>query len=457
MPDTEVTLAAFDKIEQWLARWAHDAPLPPSTRLTPRYRYRLICLQIIICDVKEAEQLCSEDMLWNTTNLVTKTYRKVIQTLQGSSLAVTKRKVEKAYAHSLTTAQEFYRAYLLRICSAYKSKEMARNKELDRMCRGPDKQEGSIPPTIPPGNPDVQAFVDKSFPKTLIFLGDLSRYRTLLRPRNRSFNTALTYYSLANELMPNSGYGFHQSGVIYSEEGDHLQIVYNMYRAAIAVEQPHPLAQTNLEREFRTLRDQAPTATKGSMEAMVSWFVKLHAFYYKGEEFLGQKELENEVDNRLAMSLRKGLETDVHSFVLKMALINISAYVFGLQRTQGMVHKRQLYAACADNISGLGPGEITLLPVHPAAEHPHHQYHRSRAQGRTRRCRPERHVPDIGHRDGQISAEVPSGHLPDPARVSHLHDLAGVLQQGPHGIPILPGAPVCGNVPDFGTDADLVA
>ena len=375
-------------------------PLSPLHRLTPGQRYRLICLQIIICDVKEAEELCSEDMLWNTTNLVTKTYRKVIQTLQGSSLAVTKRKVEKAYAHSLTTAQEFYRAYLLRICSAYKTKEMARNRELDRICRGPDKQEGSIPPTIPPGNPDVQAFVDKSFPKTLVFLGDLSRYRTLLRPRNRSFGTALTYYSLANELMPNSGYGFHQSGVIYSEEGDHLEIVYNMYRAAIAVEQPHPLAQPNLEREFRNLRDQAPTATKGSVEAMVSWFVKLQAFYYKGEEFPGQKELENEVDNRLSMALRKGSDSQVDIVVLKMALINISAYVFGLQRTQGMVHERQLYTACTDDISGLGQGQITLLPVHPAAQHPHHQYHCSRAQSRTPGSRPERHVPDICHRGG---------------------------------------------------------
>ncbi|KAK1826944.1 hypothetical protein QBC39DRAFT_186553 [Podospora conica] len=317
VPDTEAILAAFEKIENWLAR------------------YRLICIQIIICDVKEAEELCSEDMLWNTTNLVTRTYRKVIQTLQGSSLAVTKRRVERVYGHSLTTAQEFYRTYLLRICSAYKTKELARNKELDRICRGPhDKQEGLISPTIPPGNPDVQAFVDKSFPKTLIFLGDLSRYRTLLRSRNRSFSTALTYYALANELMPNSGYGFHQSGVIYCEEGNHLEIVYNMYRAAIAVAQPHPLAQANLEREFRTLRDQPPTPTRGTLEAMVSWFVKLHAFYYKGDDFSGQKELENEVDNRLSMALRKGTGPHVDAVLLKMALINISAWVFGLQRTQ---------------------------------------------------------------------------------------------------------------------------
>ena len=324
-------------------------------RLTHCERYRLNCLQIIICDVNKAKELSSEDMLWNTINSVTKTYRKVIHALQSPSLTVTKRKVEKAYYNSLVTAQLFYRTYLLRICGAYKVKEFERNKELDRICRGPDNEIVSGPPTIPPGNPDVQAFVDKSFPKTLIFLGDLSRYRTLLRPRNRSFATALTYYALAIEMMPNSGYGYHQSGVIYYEEGNHFEILYNMYRAAIAPEQPHPHAKNNLEREFRDLREQPPAATKGSLEAMVSWFVKLHAYYYKGDEFSGQKELENEVDNRLSMALKKSSDPSVDMVLLKMALINISAYVFGLQRTQGMVCEPQTLGTLrADHARKLG-------------------------------------------------------------------------------------------------------
>ncbi|KAK0710963.1 hypothetical protein B0H67DRAFT_270148 [Lasiosphaeris hirsuta] len=289
-------------------------------------KFRLFCLEIIMSDIRAANQKGVEDALWQIHCLVTKAYRKVTGSLQGSGLAVLKRKVEKLYIAYITTSQSFYRAYLQRFCGSYKMKELER---VARLVKFEQPALNQVP--VNAADPEVEALITISFHKTLIYLGDLSRYRTLIRSRDRSFNSALTYYALANEIIPESGYGYHQSGVIYAEAHNHLEIVYHMLRA-IACDQPHPLAATNLEREFRDLRELKAGGAKGSQEAMVSWFVKLHAFYFQGQEFTERKELEDEVDHRFAMALKAGSESTVDPVLLKIILINITAYVVGMDK-----------------------------------------------------------------------------------------------------------------------------
>ncbi|KAM7213356.1 hypothetical protein V8F06_011253 [Rhypophila decipiens] len=289
---------------------------------------RLNCVGMIFLETRAADEMGVEDLLWFAHTIVTSAYRKVIGQLQTSDRAVLKRKVEKLYFSYLKTANGFYRGFLQRLCSLYDIKEL---KRIARLTELEDMK------TLEGGKADMrdgklQKIAIGMCHKILVHIGDFARYRTLARAKDRRWDAALTYYALANELIPESGFGYHQAGVIYTETEDHLQVVYHFYRA-FASEEPHPMALKNLEREFHKLRDgKARGRRGGSNDAMVAWFVKLHAHYFKGEKFTSRKELEDEVDARLAMALKKGTQTEVDTDLLKMVLINILAYQVGLDK-----------------------------------------------------------------------------------------------------------------------------
>ncbi|KAL2019524.1 hypothetical protein VTK56DRAFT_9558 [Thermocarpiscus australiensis] len=281
--------------------------------------YRLACIETIWPDIRAAKEKAAEDALWLTHTQVTKAYRNVLGRLQGHDHVVLRRKVEKLYSTFLKTAQYFYRGYLQRVCARYDM------KDLKRIARGAELEEMPVPDVdkVDAAAAQLEEVVKASCHKTLIYLGDLSRYRTLLRPKDRKWDGALAYYFLANDLVPESGYGHHQCAVIYGETEDHLQIVYHLHRA-LACDMPHPNAPTNLEREFRDLLKRKGSVTK---HALVTWFVKLHAFYFQGKEFAERKELESEVDHRLAVAMKTGTGLDSDTDLLKIILINIMAYV----------------------------------------------------------------------------------------------------------------------------------
>jgi hypothetical protein len=204
-------------------------------------------------------------------------------------------------------------------------KRIARRAELDEM-PVPDKDKVDVAAA------QLEDIVRESCHKTLIYLGDLARYRTLLRSKDRKWEGALAYYLLANELIPESGYGHHQCGVIYVETEDHLQVVYHLYRS-LACARPHPNAMGNLGREFRDLQKRKNITTK---HALLTWFVKLHAFYSRGKEFTERKELESEVNHRLGLAMKTGTGYGSDMDLLKMVLINITAYVSAQNKINSM-------------------------------------------------------------------------------------------------------------------------
>ncbi|KAL1838011.1 hypothetical protein VTJ49DRAFT_3134 [Mycothermus thermophilus] len=286
--------------------------------------YRLACIQTIWTDLRTAIEKGAEDALWNTHTLVTQAYRKVLSTLQASDNVVLRRKLEKFYANYLKTSQYFYRGYLQRVCARYDM------KDLKRIANGAGIEEMIVPDKdkVDAAASKLEDAVRESCHMTLIYLGDLARYRTLLRSKDRKWENALTYYSLASELMPESGFGHHQSGVIYLETESHLEVIYHLYRS-LACPRPHPNASRNLDREFRELLKNRPLSTK---HALLTWFVKLHAFYHQGKEFTERKELETEVDHRLALAIRTGSGYESETDLLKVVLINIAAYIAALNK-----------------------------------------------------------------------------------------------------------------------------
>jgi hypothetical protein len=278
--------------------------------------------------MRAADNKNAEDVLWQTHTMVTKAYRKVLARLQANEHVVVKRKLEKLYSTYLKTAQYFYRGYLQRVCARYDM------KDLKRLARQANLEEMAVPDKdkVDPAAAQLEDIVRGSCHKTLIYLGDLARYRTLLRTKDRKWEGALAYYLLANDLIPESGYGHHQCGVIYVETEDHLEVVYHLYRA-LACALPHPNASTNLDREFRDLLKRKSITTK---HALVTWFVKLHAFYSQGKEFTEHKELEREVDHRLAVAMKTGTGYGSDTDLLKIVLINITAYVTAQDKIHSM-------------------------------------------------------------------------------------------------------------------------
>lgn len=297
-------------------------------RINPRApSYRLACIETIWPDIRAAKEKSAEDILWQTHTQVTSAYREAIARLQGHSNAVLRRKLERVYSTYLKTAQYFYKGYLQRVCARYDM------KDLRRIVRQADLQEMPVPDAdkVNPAAAHLDDIVKGSVHKMLIYLGDLSRYRTLMRSKDRKWDGPLSYYFLANELIPESGYGHHQCGVIYLETENHLEVVYHLYRA-LACDMPHPNAARNLKHEFSGLRKPEST---GIEHALVNWFVQLHAFYFQGKEFSKRKALEGEVDHRLAVSMKTGTGLGSDKDLLKLILINISAYVAAQEKIRG--------------------------------------------------------------------------------------------------------------------------
>ncbi|EMR64660.1 putative telomerase activating protein est1 protein [Eutypa lata UCREL1] len=103
------------------------------------------------------------------------------------------------------------------------------------------------------------------------------------------------------------------------------QLLYHFYRS-ISIDKPHQLGLDNLEREFKGIRNNQNSkrfSPKDPSEALVEWFVRLHAFYYDGEPFSQQQELEEEVIHRLELAMKAEGFIDI---LIKMVLTNIAAY-----------------------------------------------------------------------------------------------------------------------------------
>ncbi|KAK3997309.1 protein SMG7 [Cladorrhinum sp. PSN332] len=289
--------------------------------------YRLVCIEILWIDIRFAHEKKVDDSLWLAHCQITRTYRKAMGKLAEPKQTAIRKRLDKLYASYLKTAQYFYRGWMQRVCARYGDSV----KDLKRIARMADIE------MRVPDEEKVDAIMQQVDPivrdlchKTLIYLGDLARYRTLQRTKDRSWDNALTFYSLADDLMPESGFGHHQLAVIYGEMNDQLQVVYHFYRA-MACDRPHPNAPANLEHQFQKLLKLKNWGTK---RALVIWFVKLHAYYYQGKEFTERKELENEVDHHLAVAMKSGTHLDSDTDLIKIVLINITAYVVGLQKIQ---------------------------------------------------------------------------------------------------------------------------
>lgn len=292
-------------------------------------RFRLACVATIFHDLDYAITQKTEEHLWSTHTTVNTEYRHILSRLKQSSHAVEKRKVEKMYHNFLRIAAKFYQGYVQRLAAYYDI------PELERIAQGMELEKLPVESKISPVSDDLQRKILYSCHLTLIHLGDLTRYRVQARHKSSDYEGALVYYGLAHHIQPQSGFAFHQTGIIHLEQDNHLDVVYNFYRA-LAVDSPHPNAQLNLEAEFKTMLSPNGSRSRHNISApeahFAMWFVKLHAFFYKGEVFHQQDELEGEVMHRLEMACKNATSLNI---LLKMVMVNMLAHHMATTRYTG--------------------------------------------------------------------------------------------------------------------------
>ncbi|TGO91406.1 hypothetical protein BPOR_0029g00290 [Botrytis porri] len=292
---------------------------------------RIACEAVIFGDFEYATKQRVQYRLWDSHSLINSRYRKLVAHYRSADQrrrAVERRKLEKHYVDFLKESQYFYKGYIQRVASHY-GPLPALQRIANRLSLSPL----SVDKPIKAGR-TLEYLLKLSCHFTLLRLGDLSRYRNDLRTKDRSWDPALGYYSLAEALYPDSGNAHNQMAVIALADGNHLDALYHLLRA-VAVKEPHTLARGNLaieykkistswEKERQSRRRPAPVES-----ALVIWFVRLHARFYKGVEFSTQGELENEVLGQLVSTLKD------HSFeetLNKLVLINMAANYLATQR-----------------------------------------------------------------------------------------------------------------------------
>ncbi|KAI9646713.1 hypothetical protein NHQ30_004710 [Ciborinia camelliae] len=292
---------------------------------------RIACEAVIFSDFEYAIKERVQHRLWDSHSLINTRYRKFVAHYRSADQkrrAVERRKLEKHYVDFLKTSQYFYKGYIQRVASHF-GPLPALQRIANRLSLSPLSVDKPIK-----ANKTLEHVLKLSCHFTLLRLGDLSRYRNDLRTKDRSWDPALGYYYLAEALYPDSGNAHNQMAVIALADGSHLDALYHLLRA-VAVEEPHTLARGNLaieykkisttwEKERQSRRRPAPVDS-----ALVIWFVRLQARFYKGVEFSAQGELENEVLGQLFSALK---DQSFEESLNKLVLINMAANYLATQR-----------------------------------------------------------------------------------------------------------------------------
>ncbi|KAF4300658.1 Telomerase activating protein Est1 [Botryosphaeria dothidea] len=299
--------------------------------------FRVACENTIFADFQYAFEHKIEALLWAAHSKVNVNFRKQLSLLnkEGKNKAVETRLVTKQYLEFIKASQRFYRQYILRL-----DRTFGGIPELRKIART-WKSDFSRETLVPNVSPEIKRQVKSSLYQTVIQLGDLSRYRELQRQeKDRNWSHAVGYYGLANSIYPESGISHNQQAVIALADGSHFRATYHLYRS-LATKEPHPAAKGNLELEFKKVIQawekgeligrQANREGNGANRALISWFVRLHSKCYKGEEFAGHDELENEVLSQLAVELK---ERSLDGLLQKFVLVNISAEHFASEQLQ---------------------------------------------------------------------------------------------------------------------------
>lgn len=301
--------------------------------------YRSICHACIFADFEHGASRW-ELKLWQAHTEGKKYFHKALSPLrkQATEQPVAIRQLIKLYLQFLKESQSYYRQYIHQLNATFggvPELELVAHKVKKDVLGESSQASLSL---------ELRKKVLASCHQTLVYLGDLSRYRASEKlDKDPDYGPALGYYGLACTIVPSSGMGHHQQAVIALDQHHHLRAIYHLYRA-IVVAEPHPNAAQNLKREFdRTnaawdrgelIRNNVLNDPDSVKNTLIGWFVRLHSMCFQGEPFRGYDELEREVLGQLAAEVK---QRPLDGALTRMVMTNFAAQFYASERFQGML------------------------------------------------------------------------------------------------------------------------
>ncbi|KAL8772663.1 MAG: hypothetical protein Q9209_002324 [Squamulea sp. 1 TL-2023] len=295
--------------------------------------YRVLCEDLILESFEDPLAANIEDTLWDAHIRINGRFRKRLgyfRNLEGKKRPVEQRKAAKLYLRFLKSSQRFYRGYIQRLATQFGGiyEITAIAQKLNQDAALSTSKETTHP------TPELQRTVLESCHRTLIHLGDLSRYRESeldTKGKKKNWCPAIGYYDLAIAINPSSGVPHNQLAIIARFEGNHIRTLYHLYRAHRAYGSP-PTAFQNLSLELKKLLDSSKSAdlvvdaserTDNPLITLQCGFPLLHAYCFSGTGTHGYDALESRVLKDLRNGFKQdNLDTD---FVNMVVLSNIAA------------------------------------------------------------------------------------------------------------------------------------
>ncbi|KAL1409657.1 hypothetical protein Q8F55_003653 [Vanrija albida] len=232
----------------------------------------------------------SIDLLWlNTTYSIIAAYRDITARIEtvlpppgqrrgnggskhGADPVADLRRTLARFRSALVAEDTFYRSLIVRVVAFYRLQDRTQDRLALVGLPIPPAADENSPGLAPPLSREEAEKKLGIVYKGLICLGDLERYKEQYSERARreareghdasrgadaadKFSNATTYYEVARGLQPDNGIAFNQLAVIDGYLGDNFHCAYHYFRA-LAVQQPFPSGEQNLERVFKKVFDR---------------------------------------------------------------------------------------------------------------------------------------------------------------------------------------------------------
>ncbi|KAL8890946.1 MAG: hypothetical protein Q9215_001947 [Flavoplaca cf. flavocitrina] len=295
-------------------------------------QYRASYEDLLLKNYEDALSTNIEDKLWDAHVQINGRFRRQLgyfRNLKGKRKPVEQRKVATLYLRFLKASQRFYRGYIQKLaarsCGISELTAIARKFSLDVALAAPKENTQTTP--------EFQHAILRSCHRTLIHLGDLSRYReSEIDSRNgkKNWQPAIDYYDLAIAIKPSSGTPHNQLAIIARIRGNSMRTLYHLYRAQSAYEPP-PRANENLDLELKKLRESLhpadfafsdSDATVSPSKYIQRCFPLLHACYFGANDMQAYHGFEDSICRNICKALEgRSLATE---FVDMAVLSNIA-------------------------------------------------------------------------------------------------------------------------------------
>ncbi|TPX66358.1 hypothetical protein SpCBS45565_g04507 [Spizellomyces sp. 'palustris'] len=235
---------------------------------TVRSRLRGELQDVIMLDYDLAATNDAEANLWKLVHYKTiEEFRKKLKEATsrarraGRSISAEDRKelrvLTSSFRNFLADATVFYLRFIWRLTHHFSlhTVELIVLKKLDFDLPGEN------PDTLPHSQitPELQQRAIATCHRSLIYLGDLARYREIHADRKeKNWLPAKMFYNIAIRLIPSNGNPFNQLAVINTYAGNVLGAVECYFRSLV-IQQPFSTAQDNLTILFEKVQKRTPT------------------------------------------------------------------------------------------------------------------------------------------------------------------------------------------------------